>query len=79
MVDRQSNDPAPSDPFQKSENIARIAARSQKVVSEFVKRQSESGGGSGPDPLNLASAFMQATAKMMADAPGAMQAYLQLW
>ena len=79
MVDRHSGDLDPNDALQMSENMAKVAARSQRVLAEFVKRQSASAGTSSPDPQGLASAFMEATVKMMADAPAAMQAYFQLW
>lgn len=53
------------DPVQWSRDIAEIAERSQRLVLEFLARQS--GGGVGmADPLNVAGAFLDMTSRMMA-------------
>jgi polyhydroxyalkanoate synthase len=65
--------------------MAEIAERSQRLVLDFLARQS--GGGLGmADPLNIGSAFLEMTGRMMAD-PGKLfeaqaslwQDYLRLW
>ncbi len=66
------------DPVQWSHDIAEIAERSRRLVLEFLARQS--GGGVGhADPLNIASAFLDMTTRMMAHPEKLMQAQMSLW
>ena len=51
--------------------MADIAERSQRIVSEWLKRQADEDH--APDPLNIASAFMEMTARLIAN-PGAADA-----
>ncbi len=48
--------------------MADIAERSQRIVGEWLKRQG--GEVSNPDPLQLGTAFMEMTAKLMANPAG---------
>jgi len=58
--------------------MAEIAERSQRLVLEFLGRQS--GNGVGPaDPLNIGSAFLEMTGRLMADPAKLMQAQVSLW
>ena len=59
-------------------SMAGIAERSQRIVAEWLKRQAE-GGLANPDPLNIGSAFMEMTAKLMANPAKLMQAQLGFW
>ncbi|HWI29322.1 MAG TPA: class I poly(R)-hydroxyalkanoic acid synthase [Stellaceae bacterium] len=66
------------DPVQWSRDMAEIAERSQRLVLEFLGRQS--GNGVGPaDPLNIGSAFLEMTGRLMADPAKLMQAQVSLW
>jgi polyhydroxyalkanoate synthase subunit PhaC len=75
------------DPAELSKAVSNIAERSQRIVSDFLARQSGDGGIEGVvDPLHIGDAFMQMTARLLAD-PGKLveaqmslwQDYLQLW
>ncbi len=59
-------------------SMADVAERSQRIVSEWLKRQAEEGPES-PDPLNIGAAFMAMTAKLMANPAHLVQAQLGLW
>ena len=67
-----------TDPQAFGHNMARIAAKSQHLISEFLKRQSERG--QEPfDPLNVSGAYFSLL-KHMAANPGRMfNAQLELW
>ena len=58
--------------------MADIAERSQRIVGEWLKRQADEGPGT-PDPLNIASAFLEMTARLMANPAKLMQAQLGFW
>ena len=66
------------DPVQWSQTMTEIAERSQKLVLEFMARQSEGGVGMA-DPLNVAGAFLEMTQRMMADPGKLLQAQVSLW
>jgi polyhydroxyalkanoate synthase subunit PhaC len=81
MADQLKPDAAmftPPDPADVGRSMADIAERSQRIVGEWLKRQSEEGPKS-PDPLNIGSAFMEMTAKMIANPAHLMQAQLGFW
>ena len=61
-----------------SRSMADIAERSQRIVGDWLKRQSE---GSPPqaDPLNIGTAFMEMTTKLMANPARLMQAQIGFW
>ena len=60
-------------------NMARVAMRSQHLLSEFLKRQTERLGQDPLDPLNVSAAYF-ALLKHMAANPGHMfTAHLGLW
>jgi polyhydroxyalkanoate synthase len=78
MTEQPDNDIKLPDPSEFSKNIAKIAAQSQRLVSEFLKRQAAESGGT-TDPLNIGSAFQEMTAKIMADPSKLVNAQLDLW
>jgi polyhydroxyalkanoate synthase len=83
MNDQQRPDVKMPDPVELSKTMTRIADRSQRLVSEFLRRQTNGGGG-GPsmghaDPLNIGRTFFEMTARMMADPAKLMQAQMNLW
>jgi polyhydroxyalkanoate synthase len=75
MNDQQS---AGSDPIEMARAMARIAERSQRLLTQFAER---AGSGAQPnlDPLNVTSAFVELTQRMMADPVRLMQAQVSLW
>jgi len=75
--EKQSNVKMP-DPMHFAQEMTTIAQRSQKIVTEWLERQKD--GTAGPiDPLNIASAFFEMTARLMADPQKLMQAQMMLW
>ncbi len=69
-----------------SENMIKVAEQSQRLVADFLQHQAKDGGKFDADPLNIGNAFMELTAKMMADPAklaeaqmGLWQDYMQLW
>ena len=68
-----------TDPEMFGRNMARVAVRSQHLLSEFLKRQGERLGQEPLDPLNMSGAYF-ALLKQMAANPGQMfNAQLGLW
>ncbi len=65
-------------PAMLSRNMADIASRSQRIVMEFLKRQGD-GSVPGLDPMNIGSAFLEMTARMMANPTKLVQAQLGFW
>ena len=58
--------------------MADIAERSQRIVADWLKRQSQESAAS-PDPLNIGSAFLEMTARLMANPARLMQAQIGFW
>ena len=79
----QTGTPIPQpDPEALARNMAEIASRSQRLVSDFLARQAAQGGNGGlgnADPLNIGSAFLEMTARLMADPAKLVQAQMNLW
>ncbi|MGH7039162.1 MAG: class I poly(R)-hydroxyalkanoic acid synthase [Stellaceae bacterium] len=67
------------DPAVLAGQIADIARRSQKLVSEFLERQPDGHGFGIGDPLGVGAAFLEMTARMMADPARVVEAQLSLW
>jgi polyhydroxyalkanoate synthase len=67
------------DPVELSRAMANIAQRSQRLVSEFLARQSQDTHVGMADPLNIGSAFMEMTAKLMANPAKLVEAQVNLW
>ncbi len=65
------------DPAEIGRSMADIAERSQRIVSEWLKRQSDEDHSA--DPLNIASAFMEMTARLIASPGHMVQAQLGFW
>jgi polyhydroxyalkanoate synthase len=80
MNDAQSGEQKIPDPIQLSRQMAEIAERSQRLVTEFLARQNFADAGKGNlDPLGLGTAFFEMTTRMMADPAKLVQAQLSLW
>ncbi len=78
MTDQQGAETGFPDPVEFSKTMASIAERSQRIVADFLKQQSDGGIGMA-DPLNVGSAFMEMTARLMADPAKLLQSQINLW
>ena len=58
--------------------LGKIAEQSQRLVTDFVARQSDQID-SDADPLNIGDAFLQMTQRMMADPARLAEAQVELW
>ncbi len=69
------------DESQISETMADIAERSQRLVQEFLNKQAQPGSKSVgmEDPLNIGSAFLEMTTKMMTQPHKMVEANMNLW
>jgi len=65
------------DPANLSRSMADIAERSQRIVADWLKRQSSEG--TNFDPLNVGNAFLEMTTKLIANPMGLLQAHVQFW
>ena len=65
------------DPEAIGRSMADVAERSQRIVSEWLKRQD--GEKPAADPLNIGSAFLEMTAKLMANPARMIQAQMGFW
>ena len=65
------------DPSVVSRSMADIAERSQRLVGEWLKRQSQDEPAA--DPLNIGRAFLEMTARLIANPTRLMQAQLGFW
>jgi polyhydroxyalkanoate synthase subunit PhaC len=66
------------DPALVSRTMADVAERGQRIVADFLKRQAEAGP-TGPDPLNIGTAFSEMTARLMTNPARLMQAQIGFW
>ena len=78
MGDQQGGILNTPNPAELSKTMMNIAERSQRVVVAFLQRQTENAK-FGVDPMNLGSAFMEMTAKLLADPQKVMHAQMSLW
>lgn len=69
------------DPAVVSRTMADVAERGQRIVADFLRRQSGDTPGrpEGPDPTHIGAAFMEMTARLMANPARLMQAQLGFW
>ena len=65
------------DPSVVGRSMADVAERSQRLVGEWLKRQSQEDHAA--DPLNIGRAFMEMTARLIANPARLMQAQLGFW
>jgi len=79
MVDQQGSQP-PAPDFEKlTANMALVAEKSQQLIADFMKRQSEGNKSEIEDPLNIGQTFLELTQKMMADPTKLANAQMALW
>src|SRR6185312_12860197 len=79
---KSTEPPAPGgfkmpDPAVVGRSMADIAERSQRLVGEWLKRQGQDT--QDVDPLNIGSAFMEMTARLMANPAQLMKAQIGFW
>ncbi len=67
------------DPVQVTQTIAVIAQKSQRLVSDFLRRQVADGSLDLESSLNIGKAFLQLTQKMMLEPTRLAQAQMSLW
>lgn len=67
------------DPADVSRALSSIAERSQKLINDFVKRQSGTTDSETFDPLNIAGAFLEMTTRLMTDPGKLVEAQVSLW
>src|SRR5215510_10511294 len=60
-------------------NLARVAAKSQKLVSEFISRQAQRNGHEPFDPLNISGAYVALLKEMAANPGRVFMAQMGLW
>jgi polyhydroxyalkanoate synthase len=81
-----ANDTQPPDPTQPfrlpdpglvTRTMSEVAERGQRIVTDFLKRQSEQGA--EVDPLNIGGAFLEMTTRLMSNPTRLMQAQIGLW
>ncbi len=65
------------DPGLVSRTMAEVAERGQRIVADFLRRQAEDAA--SPDPLNIGSAFMEMTTRLMSNPARLVQAQLGFW
>ncbi|WP_426958078.1 PHA/PHB synthase family protein [Muricoccus radiodurans] len=68
------------DPAVVTRTMSDVAERGQRIVSEFLRRQQAEGGTmANPDPLNIGNAFLEMTARLMANPARLVQAQIGFW
>jgi polyhydroxyalkanoate synthase subunit PhaC len=65
------------DPAELGRSMADIAERSQRIVSEWLRRQANEEH--APDPLNIGTAFLEMTARLIANPARLVAAQLGFW
>ncbi|MBX9633566.1 MAG: class I poly(R)-hydroxyalkanoic acid synthase, partial [Magnetospirillum sp.] len=79
MAEEMGTDIKLVDPAELSKAMTNIAERSQRIVAEFLNRQAADPAAPNFDPLNIGNAFLEMTAKIMADPTKLVEANLHLW
>ncbi len=65
------------DPALVTRTMAEVAERGQRIVADFLKRQGEESPSA--DPLNIGSAFMEMTTRLMTNPARMVQAQIGFW
>ena len=68
-----------ADPEVVSRTMADVAERSQRLVADWIKRQSEGEPDKSADTTSVGRAFMEMTTKLMADPAALMKAQIGFW
>jgi polyhydroxyalkanoate synthase len=67
------------DPSVVSRTMADVAERGQRIVGDFLRRQGGADAPPNPDPLHIGGAFLEMTARLMANPARIMQAQIGFW
>jgi polyhydroxyalkanoate synthase len=78
MTDQPAEGPQIPDPLEFAKAMAHLAERSQRIVADFLTHQSADGLGMA-DPLNIGTAFLEMTTRLMTDPAKLMQSQISLW
>ena len=65
------------DPSLVTRTMSDVAERGQRIVADFLKRQTDNS--SDPDPLGIGAAFMEMTQRLMTNPARLMQAQIGFW
>ncbi len=79
MTDQHGPETKLPDSQEISLTMANIAERTQRIVTGFLQRQAGNGSLESFDPLNIGTAFMELTARMMTDPGRLVRAHMSLW
>ncbi len=79
MSETENGDASNHDIKEMSQLMTDLTDRSQRVIQAFAERQKDSDGFQIPDPAVIGKAFMDMSAKMMADPAKMLQAQTELW
>jgi polyhydroxyalkanoate synthase len=79
MTDQPAMGDAQPDPTEFAAMMAGIAERSQRLVRDFLQNQTQGKAIENSDPLNIGGAFLELTAKLMADPARLVEAHVSLW
>ncbi len=79
MNDQPHTSHSYTDPEEFSKIVSDIAARSHKLVTEFLATQAMENKSKDIDPLNVGNAFLALTTQMMTNPSPAVEASLDLW
>ncbi len=78
MTDQPGEGPQIPDPLEFAKAMAHLAERSQRLVADFLTQKSGDGLGMA-DPLNIGTAFLEMTTRLMTDPAKLMQSQISLW
>src|SRR5580658_8799811 len=67
------------DPGEFARNMVKVGIQSQRLLSDFMKRQASKSGSEPRDPLNIGGTFMELLRGMVADPAVMMEAQFELW
>lgn len=82
MTDQSKQKIEELDESQVSETMVDIAERSQRLIKDFIARNADSSHSTSvgmEDPINVASAFVELTSKMMSQPHKIVEANMNLW
>jgi polyhydroxyalkanoate synthase len=79
MADQPDTEIKLPDPVQTAAIMARVAERSQHLMTEFLARQNVGAENAPADPLNIGTAFIEMTTRLMRDPAMLVEAQMELW
>ena len=79
MADQPHTGTKIPDPIETARAMASVAERSQRLVAEFLSKQATTTQTTELDPLKIGQAFLDMSAKMMADPTKLYESQMSLW